>query len=283
VLLDVVAEPEGVALGGAAPPAQPLHAGRGSHAGRALSPLEHLPARARCSALMQSLGTPRYAAPPCLPSAAAVGTPPTPGAAAVARLSLSTTLTSPFVAQRCRTSTPREYTAGDTAGYSAPARTSHRHLARPGLRPEARQRQQHLRLRGGGSWLSSSGLTPPAFPLLLVLHGDFAALFAGGTATAARPPEDAGYKSGKSGAGGVWHAPLTTASLGWPRTAHQLDPWSLMPSVVVHPPRRWRYTLYMVLHHVQVQLRSTGIWKPRCTTSFPPPPRFGKPYSLCTC
>jgi hypothetical protein len=57
---------------------------------------------------MQSLGTPRYAAPPCLPSAAAVGTPPTPGAAAAARLSLATTLTSssPLVAQRCCAITP---------------------------------------------------------------------------------------------------------------------------------------------------------------------------------
>ena len=42
MLLDVVAEPEGVALGGAAPLAQHLHAGRGSHAGRALSPLRTL-------------------------------------------------------------------------------------------------------------------------------------------------------------------------------------------------------------------------------------------------
>ena len=135
---------------------------------------------------MQSLGTPRYAAPPCLPSAAAVGTPPNGGrrccGSTLARDDFDLELTA-------RGSTLlRDYAAGDTAGYSAPARTSHRHLARPGLRPEARQRQQHLRLRGGGSRLSSSGLAPPAFPLLLVLHGNTAALFSG-------PPGDAGYKN----------------------------------------------------------------------------------------
>lgn len=128
---------------------------------------------------MQSLGTPRYAAPPCLPSAAAVGTPPNGGrrccGSTLARDDFDLELTA-------RGSTLlRDYAAGDTAGYSAPARTSHRHLARLGLRPEARQRQQHLRLWGGGSWLSSSGLTPPAFPLLLARLGNFAALFSGGT------------------------------------------------------------------------------------------------------
>ena len=38
----------------------------------------------------------------------------------------------------------------------------------------------------------------------------------------------------------------------------------------------------MVLHHVQVQPRSNRKWNLRCTMSFPPPPRFGKPYSLGT-
>ena len=205
MLLDVVAEPEGVALGGAAPPAQPLHAGRGSHAGRALSPLEHLPARARCSALMQSLGTPRYAAPPCLPSAAAVGTPPTPGAAAAARLSLATTLTSssPLVAQRCCAITPPVtplVTPLVTPHPRAPATGTSPGLA-CGLRPD------------NGSSTCASGAVA-AGCLRPGSHRPRSRCYLLGSGTSPRSSREARHcgpssgrrwlqKSGKSGAGGV--------------------------------------------------------------------------------
>ena len=146
---------------------------------------------------MQSLGTPRYAAPPCLPSAAAVGTPPTPGAAAAARLSLATTLTSssPLVAQRCCAITPPVtplVTPLVTPHPRAPATGTSPGLA-CGLRPD------------NGSSTCASGavaagcLRPgshrPRSRCYLYCTGTSPRALRGRTATAARPPGDAGYKN----------------------------------------------------------------------------------------